>query len=232
MRNTCTATLYNKLSYDTRNIIRSEKYRQIFPNIQLADDRQNLEGWSLSQSKQGAYFGAGVGGTIIGFGCSLVAITDDLYKSIKDARSETSNNNVHQWKESAHDSRIESGVPIVDIGTRWSKRDVIGKNIERGFYDESIIIPALDETGQSFCEDVKTSEEYTEIRHSIVPEIWSAEYMQEPLESTGLLFKKDDLKRYKAAELEALIKEKDPVCVSYIDVSDGGGNYVIEYANS
>src|SRR5574344_1879528 len=57
-----TPTLYEKFSYDTRAIIRSEKYQEVFPSIKLAPDKQNLTGWNLETSKQVAYFGAGVGG--------------------------------------------------------------------------------------------------------------------------------------------------------------------------
>jgi hypothetical protein len=71
MRNTCTATLYLKFSYDVRAIIKSEKFQEIFPDIKLSDDKKNLQGWNLQQSKQVGYFGAGVGGTIIGFGTTF-----------------------------------------------------------------------------------------------------------------------------------------------------------------
>ena len=86
MRNTCTATLYDKFSYDTRALFRSTKLKEIFPEIQLQPDKQNVGGWNLTTAKQVSYFGAGVGGSIIGFGANL-AITDDLYKSMTDAMS-------------------------------------------------------------------------------------------------------------------------------------------------
>ena len=83
MRNTCTATLYLKFSYDVRAMIKSDKFTDIFPEIRLSDDKKNLQGWNLQQSKQVAFFGAGVGGTIIGFGASKIGITDDLYRGIE-----------------------------------------------------------------------------------------------------------------------------------------------------
>lgn len=216
MRNTCTARLYNKFSYDTREIIKSERYLLIFPHIYLKEDKKNLDVWNLSTSKQVAYFGAGVGGTIIGFGCSGVAFTDDLYKSIDDALSDKTNENVSRWRESSHDSRLEHGCPVVDIGTRWTKRDEIGKKIEAKFYDLVIKIPALID-GKSFCEEVKSTEEYTEIRRSIEAEIWEAEYMQEPIESKGLLFHKEELQYF-----SELPTDKPLTKLAYIDVADEG----------
>lgn len=185
MRNCCTQSLYQKFSYDTRNIIRSDKFKDVFPNIRLQGDKQNLDGWNLETSKQVGYFGAGVGGTIIGFGANL-SITDDLYKSMQDALSSTQNAFVKLWKESAHDSRKEKNCPEIYIGTRWTKDDIIGTAIDSGYIDKSIIIPALID-GMSFCEDVKSTDEYLQTKERISESVWMAEYMQDPMNIQGLL---------------------------------------------
>ena len=125
MRNTCTATLYVKFSYDVRAVVKSDKFREIF-TARLSEDKANLGGWNTNTAKMVSYFGAGVGGTIIGFGATKVAITDDLYRGLEDALSDTVNDRIIQWKEATHDSRMESGCARIDIGTRWSVNDVIG----------------------------------------------------------------------------------------------------------
>ena len=130
MRNTCTATLYIKFSYDVRTIVKSDKFKIVFPDVRLSDDKANLQGWNTNYSKQVGYFGAGVGGTIIGFGATKVAITDDLYRGLEDALSDTVNDRILQWKQSTHDSRFESGCARIDIGTRWSLKDVIGVRVK------------------------------------------------------------------------------------------------------
>lgn len=201
MRNACTATLYDKFSYDTRALIRSDKFKEIFPQIELASDKQNLGGWNLSTSKQVGYFGAGVGGSIIGFGANL-AITDDLYKSMSDALSDTIRDKVKLWKESAHDSRKEKNCPEIYIGTRWTKNDIIGEVMDSGDLQKAIVIPALID-GKSFCEDVKSTEEYLHIKERIDESTWSAEYMQEPLDIKGLLLPKSELKFTDLSKLEA-----------------------------
>lgn len=222
MRNTCTGTLYDKFSYDTRAIIRSEKYKEVFPFVKMQEDKQALFGWSLSTAKQVSYFGGGVGGTIIGFGASGVAITDDLYKSLEEALSETVNDKTHSWKQSAHDSRLETNCPIIDIGTRWTTQDIIGQNIEKGKYDCSIVVPALTDEGKSFCEYVKTTEEYLAVKADVAPEIWEGEYMQSPFELKGVMFKRNELKRF---SLSGFKKENSESCLSYIDVADEGDDF-------
>jgi len=224
MRNTCTATLFLKFSYDVRAIVKSDAWKRIFPNVYLSDDKSNLQGWNTNHSKQVGYFGAGVGGTIIGFGASNVAITDDLYRGIEDAFSDTVNDRINQWKESTHDSRFESGCARIDIGTRWSLNDVIGRNIESNVYDKSIVVSALTDEGKSFCEDVLTTAEYTEKKKRTAPEIWAAEYQQNPVDMQGRLF--NDIK-FMPAEEFTKFKEQNPIegCVAYVDVSDQGADY-------
>ena len=224
MRNTCTATLFLKFSYDVRAIVKSDKYRKVFNNVTLSDDKSNLQGWNTNTSKQVGYFGAGVGGTIIGFGASNVAITDDLYRGIEDALSDTVNDRINQWKESTHDSRFESGCARIDIGTRWSLNDVIGRNMDSKIYDKSIIVSAMNERGQSFCEDVLTTDEYIEKKKRTAPEIWEAEYQQQPVDMKGRLF--NELNFVSKDEF-AEINKNNPIegCIGYVDVSDQGTDY-------
>ena len=224
MRNTCTATLYLKFSYDVRNVLKTEKFKLVFPGVKLSDDKANLQGWNTNKSRQVGYFGAGVGGTIIGFGATKLAITDDLYRGMEDALSETQNERILQWKEATHDSRIERKCKKIDIGTRWSKNDVIGQNFENKRYDKSIVIPAIKENGETFCDDVMTTEQYKDIQERINPDIWLAEYQQEPVDLKGKLF--NNLKTITKADYNQIrTKTKPSGALAYIDVSDAGADF-------
>jgi predicted phage terminase large subunit-like protein len=221
MRNTCTATLYLKFSYDVRAILKSDKFQKVFPTIKMSDDKANLNGWNTNKSKQVGYFGAGVGGTIIGFGASNIAVTDDLYTGLEQALSDTQNDRIIQWKEATHDSRFESGCKRIDIGTRWSLNDVIGRQMNDGIYDKSIVIPALI-NNHSFCESVMTTEEYLTKKKRTEPSIWEAEYMQSPVDIKGRLF--NDLKTIPLTDFNS-IKDTIQGCIAYCDVADQGADY-------
>ncbi len=221
MRNTCTATLYQKFSYDVRLVVKSEKFTRVFPNVRISDDKANLQGWNTNSAKQVSYFGAGVGGTIIGFGASNIAVTDDLYTGLEQALSDTQNDRIIQWKEATHDSRFESGCKRIDIGTRWSLNDVIGRQMNEGIYDKSIVIPALVE-GKSFCEDVMTTAEYLEKQKRTEESIWMAEYMQEPVDIKGRLF--NQLNTITRSEFEPY-KDRIVGSIGYVDVADMGADY-------
>lgn len=230
MRNTCTATLYAKFSYDVRAMVMSDQFREVFRNVRMSHDKANLQGWNTNSSKQVGYFGAGVGGTIIGFGASLVAITDDLYTSIETALNETANDKVITWKQATHDSRMETGCRRIDIGTRWSVEDVMGRQMANGEYDKSIIVKALDDDDKSFCEAVMTTEEYHDKRNKTAKEIWLAEYQQEPIDLLGRLF--GTLNTISEDEFNDILRHKGPDgrgpiegCMAYVDVSDQGKDY-------
>lgn len=220
MRNACTERLYNKFSYDTRDIIRKESFKEVF-DINLAEDKQAVGGWNTSESKQVGYFGAGVGGTIIGFGASLLAITDDLYKSMEHALSPNTTEKVRRWKESAHDTRLEGGCKEIDIGTRWSKSDIIGETETSGEYDIIIRVEALKD-GVSFCSDVKPTDEYLAIKKKLSDFMWMAMYQQEPIEVEGVLFPKNKLSFFKLSELN---KDNIVSKIGVVDTADDGTDY-------
>ncbi len=219
MRNCATATLFKKFSYHVRDIIKNEKYQRVFPMAMLAPDKQDLSDWALTASRQSAYFGGGVGTNIIGSGANL-AISDDLYAGFAEALSNTVNEATHTWKQGSHNSRMEKDCPEIFIGTRWSKRDVIGAAIEAGRIQLAVTIPALTEDRKSFCEAVKSTDEYLQIEADTEEMIWRAEYMQEPIEAFGLLFPISDIKFFNINHLPDGEHHYMP-----IDPANKGGDY-------
>ena len=220
MRNTCTARLARKLSYDAREVVSSEKFQNVFPDVKLSQDKSAVDGWNVTQSKNVGYFGQGVGGTIIGFGASKLAITDDLFRSMEDAMSETVRDKTHSWKHGTHDSRLEKGCAQIDIGTRWVRDDVIGVNSSEGRYDKEIIVSALVD-GVSFCENVQTTEKFLEMKERMPDEIWQAEYMQMPVDIEGRIF--ENLRPFTDVDF---VRKNSEGCLAYIDVADEGGDFL------
>lgn len=207
MRNTVTAKLYKKFSGDLKDIIgglsHDARFLDVF-NIEMASS--NLEGWKLSTSKQGvSYFGAGIEGSIIGFGASLLSILDDSVKDEFDALNMYALEKKWGWYGSAADSREEKGCKKLFIGTRWSKYDIVGRLKDLGLFDrgdaKEIVVPALI-NGISFCEDIHTTEKLLRTKKISSDIIWSAEWMQEPIEAKGLLFPKEELKYFALSDLD------------------------------
>lgn len=222
MRCTCTAELYNDLSRQVRAMVLDPRFTAVFPETALAKDARSIKAWRLTTSIQNAYFGAGVGGTIIGKGATI-GITDDLYRFHADALSEVRNEQVKQWKKSAFDSRLERNAPQIHVGTRWTEDDMLGDMAAKGMLTEYLRLPAIDKRGRSFCEDVKTTEEYAEIRRGHRDGdrdgfIWLSEYMQNPVDPKGYLYPLSALKFADLSRRVAPVIER----VCFVDPADDG----------
>jgi predicted phage terminase large subunit-like protein len=237
MRNSYAAKLAEKFSKDIRDgIIPSEKYQNIF-NINISSKSSAVDGWSLEGHTQTAYFCAGVGGAITGFGCKTVAILDDSIKNIEEALSEITVEATWNWYTSTHLSRLEVDCPEIHIATRWTRHDCIGRLTDEFSpeYDPDyrvINIPALDEYGKSFCDEVHTTAEYMAIKKVTDEFIFEAEYMQHPVESKGLLFSSEVLKRFTLEELKTTDKDGNRVnkkpdgTLGFTDTADRGADFL------
>lgn len=224
MRNTVTGTLYNKFSNDIRDMMRGDthkgRYLEVFSNIKFATEK--LEGWKLTTSEHGvSYFGAGVGGTVIGLGCTKAAILDDSIKNAEEAMSEHALEKKWNWYGSTHKSRMEKGCPEIHIATRWSNNDIPGRLIAEGEFDnkkaKKIVIPAL-VNGKSYCEDIHTTEKLLKEKRLLDELIWEAEWQQSPIEAKGLVFPKKALNYFK---LEDLNQKPDGILMAG-DIADEG----------
>jgi len=235
MRNSCSATLAEDFSYDIRGwIAGSDKYKQIFPNMILSKDKHRIDNWAVTLADKNSYFCAGVGGTILGKGCNLAAIIDDSIKNVDEALSEPVLEKKWKWYTSTHKSRLESGCPEIFINTRWSRRDIFGRLEAQRFFEPEnggmkIVIPALNDNGESCCPDVKTTKELLEMKAMTDEMIWQAEWQQNPIEAEGILLPIEQLKRFTLNELLA-DKEKQTVKLpdairGRVDTADEGTDY-------
>ena len=225
MRNSYAAKLAEKFSKDIRDgIIPSDRYRKVFPDVKATGA---IDNWMINSNTQPAYFCAGVGGPITGFGCRTIAILDDPIKNIEEALSETVIEGTWNWYTSTHLSRLESRCPEIHIATRWTRKDPIGRltdsNSENYTDMEVISIPALNDEGKSFCEEIKTTEEYLSLKKVNDSFIWEAEYMQQPIESKGLLFPIEELNRFTMNDIKT--KTPDGV-IGFTDTADRGDDYL------
>jgi len=218
MRNSCTETLALTFSYHVRDMIKDARFREIF-HVGLSPDRAAVKGWNLETSKSVGYFCGGTTTTIAGFGATVVAILDDPIKDVFEALSENVLDKKWDWYTGVHSARMEKDCPEIHISTRWSRRDPIGRL--EGDFDDVIIVPALDGEDKSFCEDVKSTEDYHRLRNLTAEFIWNAEFQQKPIEATGLLYTRDTLNIFDIDNLKG-----DGEIVAAVDVADKGDDYL------
>ena len=117
---THTAELAVGFGRKVKNLIDSEIYRDIFPDLALASDAKASGRWSTS--KGGEYYAVGVGGALAGRGADLCIIDDPV--SEQDALSPTALDNIYEWYTSGPRQRLQPGGSIIIVMTRWSIRDL------------------------------------------------------------------------------------------------------------
>ncbi len=150
-----TAELAVGFGRKVRNLVGSEQYAQVFPNVSLRSDSKAAGRWSTNHG--GEYFAIGVGGTMTGKGADL-AIIDDPH-SEQEARLAATNpevfDSVFEWYTSGPRQRLQPNGAIIIVMTRWSKKDLVGKVLQSmidrdGEKWEVIEFPAILPSGQSF----------------------------------------------------------------------------------
>ena len=120
---THTAELAVGFGRKVKNLIDSEDFRDIFPEVSLASDAKASGRWSTNGG--GEYYAVGVGGALAGRGADLAIIDDPV--SEQDALSATALDNIYEWYTSGPRQRLQPGGAIIIVMTRWSIRDLTAK---------------------------------------------------------------------------------------------------------
>jgi len=226
--------LATKFSNDTRSIIRSDWYRELFQKTLISPqkDTQTI----FETTAHGARYATSVDGPLTGFGSDFIIIDDPL--KANEAISESARTRVNEWFDNTVLSRLNEpklGVVIV-VMQRLHVDDLAGHLIEKGGWTV-LKIPARSEVDTDYEIDrgkthtFKAGEllhperlgqkELDERRSSMGTAAFCAQYMQDPTPQAGNIFKWDWFKTYDDSH-----PEFSEVFLS-VDVAStfGGGNY-------
>jgi len=204
-----------------RNIVREQRFRNVFPSVTLAEDSQAANRWNTSAG--GSYVAAGVGTAVTGRGAHLLLI-DDPVKDREEAESETRRETVYNWYSSTAYTRLMPGGAVILIQTRWHESDLAGRLLEAeakgGDKWDKLILPAILSNGQALWPEWYPIDALNRTKAAIGPRDWSALYQQQPAPDDGTFFLKAWFKRH----------EKPPERVhvymtSDYAVTEGDGDY-------
>ena len=179
-----------------RNLVDSETYHDVFPNLQLQADSKAAGRWNTS--KGGDYFAIGVGGTVTGKGADVLIIDDP--HSEQEAAMAASNpevyDKVYEWYTSGPRQRLQPGGAIVVVMTRWSQRDLTGQVIKaaaarNGEEWEVIEFPAILPSGNPLWPQFWSIEELEALRNELPNSKWQAQYQQNPVGNESAIVKRD-----------------------------------------
>ncbi len=196
-----TAELAVGFGRKVRNLVGSEQYSRVFPNINLRSDSKAAGRWSTNHN--GEYFAIGVGGTVTGKGADLLIIDDP--HSEQEAKLAASNpeifDTVYEWYTSGPRQRLQPGGAIVIVQTRWSKKDLVGRILQsaadrEGENWEVIEFPAILPSGKPLWPEFWSLEELEALRSELPPAKWNAQYQQQPTSEEGALIKREWWKKW------------------------------------
>jgi len=191
-----TAELAVGFGRKVRNLVGSDAYHRVFPEVGLKADSKAAGRWDTN--KGGTYFAIGVGGTVTGKGADLLIIDDP--HSEQEAAIAASNPEVYdkvfEWYSSGPRQRLQPGGAIVVVMTRWSQKDLTGRilksSIERdGDEWEVINFPAILPSEKPLWPDFWPLKELLALKEELPVGKWNAQYQQSPTSEEGALVKRD-----------------------------------------
>ena len=216
-------TLSTQFAKTVRNTIQTQKvepfipvFSDVFPDVKIKQGDAAMNMWSL-EGQYSSYLATSPSGTATGFGCSLMII-DDVIKNAQEANNQLTKQGHYEWFTNTMLSRLEEGGKIIIIMTRWASDDLAGRIINHFKEDAEIIsLKALQDDGTMLCEDVLSRESYEEKKKLMSPDIFYANYQQEPIDLKGQLY--TSFKTYDSLPQFEKIQ-------SYTDTADTGSDYL------
>ena len=199
----------------TRDLVRDEAYKAIFPELELREDSQAKNKWLTKQG--GSYISAGVGSAITGRGANLFLI-DDPIKNREEANSETMRKKTWEWFTSTAFTRLSPDGVVIIIQTRWHQDDLSGRIQEMDDDNQWTVLslPAIAEKderyiikgkeykrkeGEALWPDRYSLEETLKIKKQIGVYDFSCLYQQNAINEENQLFKKEWFTYYEEADI-------------------------------
>ena len=205
IQTTHTGELSIRFGRKTKNLLESDEYSKVFPNVTLATDSKAAGRWESNHG--GEYFAAGVGGAITGRGADLLVIDDP--HSEQDALSPTVLDGHYEWYTSGPRQRLQPGGAIVLVMTRWSVKDLTGRLLAAQAKDENtdqweiVEFPAVI-NDKPMWGNFWDMEGLDKVKASIPLTKWQAQWMQAPTSEEGAIIKREWWRTWEDEEIPKL----------------------------
>ena len=191
-----TAELAVGFGRKVRNLVDSDKYKRLFPAVELQSDSKAAGRWNTNFG--GDYFAIGVGGAVTGKGADVLIIDDP--HSEQEAAIAAFNpevyDKVYEWYTSGPRQRLQPGGAIVIVMTRWSLRDLTAQVLKASAKRDSdewrvIEFPAILDSGRPLWPEFWKIEELEALRNELPNGKWMAQYMQQPTSEVSAIIKRE-----------------------------------------
>lgn len=218
--NSYSADLSTEHAIKSRDIITSDKYRRLFPEVALRRDKSGKENYE--NTKKGARYTTSTGGTITGKHAHVIINDDPLNPA--QAYSATMRETANEHTKTLSSRKVnKKNTPTITIMQRLHEKDVTGYLLEKkGANIRHICLPAED------CKDVKPVElrdyykegllDSARLNREVLDEAkvdlgsrgYSGQYGQNPVADGGNIIKKEWFRKISRAEFERL-RQYEPI---------------------
>lgn len=208
--------LADKLARDTRQLMSTPFYRQVFPKTAISPDRKLVSDFATTSG--GVRMATSVGGVLTGRGADIIIIDDPLKPD--EAMSDTRRSAVNEWYDNSLLSRLNSkqtGV-IVVVMQRLHQDDLVGHLLEVDDW-EVLSFPSTAEQEEEHLYETpfgqriyrrspgdvldpsrESRDTLLRIRQSLGKYNFSAQYQQMPIPVGGAMIKQDWFRYYEPEE--------------------------------
>lgn len=192
-----TAELAVGFGRKVRNLVDTDSYKNIFPNLALSTDSKAAGRWNTS--KGGDYFAIGIGGAVTGKGADVLII-DDPHSEQEAALAEVNPDiydKTYEWYTSGPRQRLQPGGAIIIVMTRWSKRDLTGQILKDAAANDSldewevIEFPAILPSEKPLWPEFWSVEELLKVKRDVPNSKWMAQYQQNPVSESAAIVKRE-----------------------------------------
>jgi predicted phage terminase large subunit-like protein len=192
-----TAELAVGFGRKVRNLVDTEVYHRIFPDLSLASDSKAAGRWNTSRG--GDYFAIGIGGAVTGKGADVLII-DDPHSEQEAAIAEVNPDiydKTYEWYTSGPRQRLQPGGSIVIVMTRWSKRDLTGQILKDAAANDSIgeweviEFPAILPSEKPLWPEFWELSELEKVKRDVPNSKWMAQYQQNPVSESAAIVKRE-----------------------------------------
>lgn len=211
-------TMAEDFGADTRAILTAAQHKQVFPTYRLR--RGGSSKSNIQSDKGGRLVFVGRGGALTGRGMHL-GLGDDLFKDHEEARSQAVRDAAWNWFTKVFMTRRMGPKLVVLTMTRWHSDDIIGRLTDPAnpHYNQIearrwkiIRLPAIAEdddppesrAGREPGEALWPQAYGLDFLHSqqrMDPLGFAALYQQRPTVADGVLFRRENIQRYKPGHL-------------------------------
>lgn len=192
-----TAELAVGFGRKVRNLVDTDTFHNIFPDLLLSSDSKAAGRWNTS--KGGDYFAIGIGGAVTGKGADVLII-DDPHSEQEAAIAEVNPDiydKTYEWYTSGPRQRLQPGGAIIIVMTRWSKRDLTGQILKDAVANESIgeweviEFPAILPSDKPLWPEFWELEELLKVKRDVPNSKWMAQYQQNPVSESAAIVKRE-----------------------------------------